>query len=147
MAQVIDGLGYREWQRRNSDRFKQLSRDEQKQARTKGYRNVGWENVRKSWELIRPSPSDTFDRTSKDLSDSVALQMYAALGDLREKSNVDEFNYLWDKGNYADAFAIARTELEAFKKRNEQLHDENEAAFRRLRELDAQRQQDLEDDI
>ncbi|MGK7942293.1 MAG: hypothetical protein AB4062_19460 [Crocosphaera sp.] len=50
--QQLDGLNYREAQKRNSEKFNSLSQIEQKQARQKGYKNLGWDNVRKSWNIM-----------------------------------------------------------------------------------------------
>ncbi|UJB69191.1 hypothetical protein HRE53_22835 [Acaryochloris sp. 'Moss Beach'] len=49
----IDGLSYRQWQKRNTDTFKNLSKQNQKAIRDKGYYNVGWERVQKSWEILQ----------------------------------------------------------------------------------------------
>ncbi|NJK50513.1 hypothetical protein HC931_22440 [Candidatus Gracilibacteria bacterium] len=60
--QQLDGLNYKQAQRRNSEKFNLLSKTEQKQARQQGYKNLGWENIRKSWtilqKLISSSPVD-----------------------------------------------------------------------------------------
>jgi hypothetical protein len=48
----IDGLTYRQWQSRNSESLKELSPSQVKDVRAKGYRNIGWENVKKSWQII-----------------------------------------------------------------------------------------------
>ena len=48
----IDGLTYRQWQSRNSESLKELSPSQVKDVRSKGYRNIGWENVKKSWQII-----------------------------------------------------------------------------------------------
>ena len=54
----VEGLGYRQWQKRNTDAFKKLSKENQHNARHKGYFNVGWNKVKQSWhilqELIQP---------------------------------------------------------------------------------------------
>lgn len=47
-----DGLNYREWQKRNKEKFDRLSNPQKKQCRDKGYCNVGWEKVRNSWQII-----------------------------------------------------------------------------------------------
>ncbi len=52
---LVKGLSYRQWQQRNTLAFKALSKDIQKEIRTKGYYNVGWEKVKKSWKLISQS--------------------------------------------------------------------------------------------
>jgi hypothetical protein len=49
---IIENLNYREWQKRNSSVFKQLSKSEQKEIREKGYRNIDWNNVQKSWLIL-----------------------------------------------------------------------------------------------
>ncbi len=52
---LVKGLSYRQWQKRNTSTFKALSKDVQKEIRTKGYYNVGWDKVKKSWKLISES--------------------------------------------------------------------------------------------
>ncbi|NEQ95915.1 MAG: hypothetical protein F6K30_04145 [Cyanothece sp. SIO2G6] len=65
---VVDGLNYRQWQKRNSTRFKQLSKKQQKQVRSLGYRNVGWQKVQASWDILESytqsisNPPNLFDR-------------------------------------------------------------------------------------
>ncbi|QUY45452.1 hypothetical protein [Acaryochloris marina] len=49
---IVDGLSYREWQKRNSINFKKLTKLQQKKARKKGYYNIGWKNVRESWQVL-----------------------------------------------------------------------------------------------
>ncbi|NES05758.1 MAG: hypothetical protein F6K22_24870 [Okeania sp. SIO2F4] len=49
---IIQGLNYRQWQQRNTDKFKTLTLSQQKEARTKGFFNRGWEQVQKSWEIL-----------------------------------------------------------------------------------------------
>jgi hypothetical protein len=49
----LDNLNYREAQKRNSEHFNSLKKSEQKILREKGYRNVGWQNVIKSWQLLQ----------------------------------------------------------------------------------------------
>ncbi|AIE74190.1 MULTISPECIES: hypothetical protein [unclassified Synechocystis] len=49
---TIDGLTYRQWQTRNTEFLKKLSPSQVKDVRAKGYKNVGWENVKKSWKII-----------------------------------------------------------------------------------------------
>ncbi len=48
----LDGLNYRQAQKRNSERFNSLSQIERKKARKQGYKNLGWENVHQSWNII-----------------------------------------------------------------------------------------------
>ncbi|MCS7030474.1 MAG: hypothetical protein NZL92_02930 [Gloeomargarita sp. SKYG116] len=52
MKKTLDGLSYRQAQRRNSQLFSQLSKAEQRELRAKGYRNKGWGQVQKSWYLL-----------------------------------------------------------------------------------------------
>ncbi|AFY78112.1 MAG: hypothetical protein IGR93_06330 [Hydrococcus sp. C42_A2020_068] len=60
--QQLDGLNYKQAQKRNSEKFNSFSKIEQKQARQQGYKNLGWENIRKSWTILQkfipPSPVD-----------------------------------------------------------------------------------------
>ncbi|AFZ46511.1 hypothetical protein Cyast_0532 [Cyanobacterium stanieri PCC 7202] len=49
----LDNLNYREAQKRNSQHFKNLQKKEQKLLKEKGYRNVGWNNVINSWQLLQ----------------------------------------------------------------------------------------------
>lgn len=50
---IIDGLNYREWQKRNTELFSKLNRSQQKELRNQGYRNKGWLHVQKSWRLLK----------------------------------------------------------------------------------------------
>lgn len=52
---LVNGLSYRQWQQRNTMAFKALSKDAQKDMRAKGYYNLGWERVKKSWVLLSES--------------------------------------------------------------------------------------------
>lgn len=65
IKQLLDGLNYKQAQKRNSEKFNLLSKTEQKQARQQGYKNLGWDNVRKSWNILQkliPSPPVDFIR-------------------------------------------------------------------------------------
>lgn len=63
--QQLDGLNYRQAQKRNTEKFNSLTQIERKQARQQGYKNLGWENVHKSWnvlqKLIPTQPLDFID--------------------------------------------------------------------------------------
>ena len=48
-----DGMSYCQWQKRNSTIYKQLSQKQQQKARKQGYYNVGWEKVRRSWQILQ----------------------------------------------------------------------------------------------
>ncbi|MGB2924422.1 MAG: hypothetical protein WBB82_03905 [Limnothrix sp.] len=50
---IIDGLNYREWQKRNTKFFSQLTNKQKKELRAKGYKNLGWLNVQKSWTILK----------------------------------------------------------------------------------------------
>lgn len=52
---IVDGLSYRDWQQRNTESFFKLDRSQQKELRSKGYRNIGWNHVQKSWSLLQSS--------------------------------------------------------------------------------------------
>lgn len=50
---IIDGMSYRQWQKRNTDSFGKLSKKQKQVARSKGYFNCGWDKVKQSWELLK----------------------------------------------------------------------------------------------
>ncbi len=50
---IIENLTYRQWQKRNSSIFNQLTKSEQKELREKGYRNIGWNKVQQSWLILQ----------------------------------------------------------------------------------------------
>lgn len=50
---IIGNLTYRQWQKRNSSIFNQLTKSEQKELREKGYRNIGWNKVQQSWFILQ----------------------------------------------------------------------------------------------
>ncbi|MFP4409998.1 hypothetical protein [Coleofasciculus sp.] len=52
---LVDGLSYRDWQKRNTEAFSKLDCSQGKKLRSKGYRNIGWDNVQKSWSLLQSS--------------------------------------------------------------------------------------------
>ena len=49
---TLDGLNYREAQKRNSVTFEGLDSITKKELRKRGYKNIGWDNVVKSWYLL-----------------------------------------------------------------------------------------------
>lgn len=49
----IDNMSYRQWQKRNTETFRQLNKDQQTSARNQGYFNVGWQRVQESWILLQ----------------------------------------------------------------------------------------------
>lgn len=53
LKRQLDGLDYRKAQKRNSDHFKTFNQDFQNKLRQKGYRNLGWNNVYKSWNILQ----------------------------------------------------------------------------------------------
>lgn len=53
---LIDSMNYRQWQKRNTERFKSLSKNQQKEARNLGYCNIGWDKVQASWQIIYNLP-------------------------------------------------------------------------------------------
>lgn len=63
----IDGMSYRQWQQRNTDTFQQLTKTQQKIARQRGYRNVGWQEVQQSWKVLQQltEPPSLFDAKLK----------------------------------------------------------------------------------
>lgn len=79
---TVDGMSYREWQKRNTDAFNKLTKLQQKKARKQGYYNTGWENVQKSWNVLEQSYSVTtlFDIRLKkgDLVGAIEYSMLEA---------------------------------------------------------------------
>ena len=61
---IIEKLNYREWQKRNTERFNSLTKYEKECARNKGYYNKGWNNIQKSWSIIKP-PISFFEHKLK----------------------------------------------------------------------------------
>lgn len=59
----VDDMSYRQWQKRNTDTFHQLTKAQQQFARQQGYRNVGWQQVQLSWEILQQltKPPSLFD--------------------------------------------------------------------------------------
>ncbi|MEC4803171.1 MAG: hypothetical protein SAJ12_16900 [Jaaginema sp. PMC 1079.18] len=56
---IIENLNYRQWQRRNKEIFSQLDRLKQKKIRERGYCNKGWDNVKKSWEILNNTAKES----------------------------------------------------------------------------------------
>jgi hypothetical protein len=50
--ELLEGMNYREWQKRNTQKFEDLAEDKQQKARQMGYCNRGWEKVKKSWSIL-----------------------------------------------------------------------------------------------
>lgn len=49
---LIEGMNYRQWQKRNTEHFSSLTKAQQKEARKQGYCNIGWDKVQNSWGII-----------------------------------------------------------------------------------------------
>jgi hypothetical protein len=49
-----------EFTKRNSEVFHGLSPEQQRQARKKGYYNIGWGKVKSSWELLQDFKNNTY---------------------------------------------------------------------------------------
>ncbi|NEO54468.1 MAG: hypothetical protein F6K54_16105 [Okeania sp. SIO3B5] len=49
---IVQGLNYRQWQQRNTDKFKTLTVAQQKEARAQGFFNRGWDKVQTSWDIL-----------------------------------------------------------------------------------------------
>ncbi|NEQ25614.1 MAG: hypothetical protein F6K28_42450, partial [Microcoleus sp. SIO2G3] len=61
----FNGMSYREVQRANSQNRKKLHKPDQKQLKTEGYKNMGWENIIRLYQRIE----EFFDRYQyEDLS-------------------------------------------------------------------------------
>lgn len=63
----IDHMSYRQWQKRNTDIFQQLTKTQQQLVRHQGYRNVGWQWVQQSWKVLQQfiKPPTLFDAKLK----------------------------------------------------------------------------------
>lgn len=49
---LLEGRNYRQWQKRNTEHFRYLSKFQQTEICKQGYCNVGWSKVKKSWEIL-----------------------------------------------------------------------------------------------
>jgi hypothetical protein len=62
IIKMFKEINYRQLQSRNTVTFKSFTKSQQKEARTQGYYNVGWEKVRSSWDILcviqPPLPDD-----------------------------------------------------------------------------------------
>lgn len=56
---LLEGLNYRQAQKRNSEKFSSFSKVKQKEIRQKGYKNIGWNNVSQSWDILQNFMSDS----------------------------------------------------------------------------------------
>jgi len=62
----VDGMSYRQWQKRNTDTFQQLTKAHQQTARQQGYRNIGWQPIQQSWKVLQQLiPPTIFDAKLK----------------------------------------------------------------------------------
>ena len=80
-------INYRQWQRRNTEKFNSLSKQQKQEARCKGYYNKGWERVKQSWQIINQIANNV----------------------------VDLFSYQLNKGNLSSAIASSIMELDKVK--------------------------------
>lgn len=62
----VEGMSYRQWQKRNNDTFQKLTKAQQQTARQRGYRNIGWQQVQQSWGILQQlTPPSLFDAKLK----------------------------------------------------------------------------------
>lgn len=63
----VDSMSYRQWQKRNTETFQQLTKTQQKNARQQGYHNVGWQQIQQSWKILQQfiEPLSLFDAKLK----------------------------------------------------------------------------------
>ena len=47
-----EAMNYRQWQKRNTEHFNQLTKTQKKEIRQQGYYNNSWKRVQLSWELL-----------------------------------------------------------------------------------------------
>ena len=78
----VDGLSYRQWQKRNTDTFQQLTKAQKQAARQQGYRNMGWQQAQQAWKVLQQltKPPSLFDAKLKkgDLAGAIDQSMLAA---------------------------------------------------------------------
>jgi hypothetical protein len=63
----VDGMNYRQWQKRNTNTFQKLTKAHQQSARQQGYYNLGWQQIQKSWGILHQfiEPPSLFDAKLK----------------------------------------------------------------------------------
>jgi hypothetical protein len=61
---LLEGMNYRQWQKRNKEIYNSLAQEQQRQAKKRGFYNSGWEKVKKSWAILQ----DLQDNNSKIVS-------------------------------------------------------------------------------
>lgn len=49
----INDMSYRQWQKRNTDAFQKLTKEQQAIARQNGYFNLRWQKVQHSWVILQ----------------------------------------------------------------------------------------------
>lgn len=49
---LVKGKNYQQWQKRNAEHFKCLSKLQQTMLCKQGYSNVSWSKVKKSWQIL-----------------------------------------------------------------------------------------------
>jgi hypothetical protein len=81
----LDGLDYRKAQKRNSHKFKSFNRDLQKELRHKGYKNLGWNNVCNSWNILQE-----FIATPTDLIEFARKKAEARYQKAKEENDLPE---------------------------------------------------------
>jgi hypothetical protein len=69
---LIEGLNYRQWQKRNKEHFQSLSKAKQKELRKQGYCNIGWNRVKKSWKILVNDHS-SYDNLSENADNVISL--------------------------------------------------------------------------
>ena len=109
---LLEEINYRQWQKRNSELFHDLSLEQQRQARKKGYYNSGWGKVKSSWELLQDFKNNTYKVVSL-------------------------FEHELNKGNLVKAIDLAIIESEKAKKMSEEGKQELEKISKNLPEIAA----------
>lgn len=105
---IIEGLNYRQWQKRNTEKFNSLTKEQKKDARSQGYYNVGWNNVQKSWNSLSKltqSVVSLFEHklNKGDITGAIKLSiMEADKGKNLAQYAIEQLN---KKQNYLDSLA------------------------------------------
>ena len=112
---LFSGMGYRDVQRSNSTRRRQLPKAEQNWLKENGYRNVGWDNVIQLYQKINEllSVSDADDPTLEDLF-------------LKAESIGNKYQTVEEREAFNEAL---RTEAEAIAQKIDQQFPDDEVEF------------------
>ncbi|PZV27870.1 MAG: hypothetical protein DCF12_01900 [Snowella sp.] len=67
-----DKMTYRDWQKRNTNKFSYLNNFQKKEIRNRGYKNIGWIQVKSSWEIL----CEYFSNQEENQDNSISMFDY-----------------------------------------------------------------------